>query len=65
MINDFSVFISRLKSWFKHQQSQDLRKIEIKLFDNKATAESPVADILLQNGFEKNGDELVLWPSAV
>jgi ATP-dependent Lhr-like helicase len=40
-------------------------RIEIRQINNLAAAESPWADHLLETGFEKDGQRLVLWPSAI
>jgi len=39
--------------------------IEIHQIDHRPAAASPAAEVLVQNGFEKDGTKLVLWPSAV
>lgn len=62
---DADVFLAQLKNWFKQNPDQGLRKIEIKSINGITPAESEWLDVLLAHGFEKNGSELVLWPSAV
>jgi len=40
-------------------------RIEIHQIDNRPATASPAAEFLVEYGFEKEGDRLVLWPSAV
>ena len=40
-------------------------RIEIHRINNAAAADSPWAGHLLQTGFEKDDNRLVLWPSAI
>jgi hypothetical protein len=39
--------------------------MEIQEINGQPAVKSPLAEHLINNGFEKSGDQLVLWPSAV
>ncbi len=67
------------KSW-EHSMTRDLvlalkqllarnkgtmRRIRIETIDDKAITESPRSKVFLEHGFEKNGDIVELWPSAL
>ena len=41
-----------------------VNRIEIRQVNNLPAAKSPLANLLLETGFEKDGARLVLWPSA-
>ena len=42
-----------------------VNRIEIREINRLPAAESKIADQLMEFGFEKDGDTLILWPSAV
>ena len=51
-----------LKIPYPHRRAN---RIEIHQINSHPAATSPCADQLLKTGFEKDGEKLVLWPSAV
>jgi hypothetical protein len=40
-------------------------RLEIQQINNQPAAASPYADKLMKTGFEKDGDKMILWPSAI
>ncbi len=55
-----------IKNWLKLPAALTFRqRMEVSLIDGKVAVNSPVAQIFTKNGFEINGDKLVLWPSAL
>lgn len=42
-----------------------MRRLRIETIDNNAVAESPRSAVFLDHGFEKNGEIVELWPSAL
>jgi len=42
-----------------------VNRIEIRRINNFPAAKSPLSNLLLKTGFEKDGTRLVLWPSAI
>ena len=39
-------------------------RLEIHHINSQPAASSPMADQLIESGFEKDGAKLILWPSA-
>lgn len=58
--------INVFKSWL--QLPADIRprrRIDVLHINNQPAAECKLAEAFLRNGFEKDGEKLVLWPSGV
>ncbi|MCD4693157.1 MAG: hypothetical protein K8R79_09595 [Calditrichales bacterium] len=55
-----------IKNWLKLRQGiKPKRRIEIETIDGESAAQNKSADLFIKCGFEKNGNKLVLWQSAV
>jgi hypothetical protein len=55
-----------IKEWLRLSPlARPRRKIVISLIDGQDAVQSSLAEELLKNGFEKDGEKLVLWPSRV
>jgi len=55
-----------LKIWLKLPDLyRPKKRLEIETVDNKAAAQHELAAVFTANGYETDGDKLVLWPSGV
>jgi ATP-dependent Lhr-like helicase len=62
----WQLIADRLRSYLKMPYPiKPVNRIEIRQINNIPAAKSPLADHLLETGFEKDGTRLVLWPSAI
>lgn len=58
--------INQIKSWlFLPQDLRPRKKIEIQQINNKPVISSEYSLRFLENGFEKNGEILEIWPSGL
>jgi len=58
--------VQRLREYLKMPDPiKPLNRIEIRQINNLPAVKSPWASHLLETGFEKDGERLVLWPSAI
>ncbi|NOY59965.1 MAG: hypothetical protein GXO75_13695 [Calditrichaeota bacterium] len=58
--------IEALKIWLKLPEPlRPRKKLEIAFIDENPAAKSPFAPEFFRNGFETDGNKLVLWPSAL
>jgi len=61
----WQLIVQRLREYLKMPYPiQPVTRIEVRQINNLPAAKSPWADHLLETGFEKDGQRLVLWPSA-
>ena len=62
----FGDLIAALKNWLLLPPNLRPRsKLQVSSIDNVPAVAFEKADVFLENGFEKKGEQLVLWPSAV
>jgi ATP-dependent Lhr-like helicase len=62
----WQLIADRLRSYLKMPYPiKPVNRIEIRQINNIPAAKSPLADHLLETGFEKDDTRLVLWPSAI
>jgi ATP-dependent Lhr-like helicase len=60
------LIVNRLREYLKMPYPlKPVNRIEIRQINNLPAAKSPLANLLLETGFEKDGERLVLWPSAI
>jgi len=58
--------IQIFKSWLQLPASlRPRRRIEISQINEQAASECKLAEAFVRNGFERDGEKLVLWPSGV
>jgi ATP-dependent Lhr-like helicase len=63
---NWQLIVHRLREYLKMPDPiKPVNRIEIRRINNLPAAKSPWANQLLENGFEKDGTRLVLWPSAL
>lgn len=62
----WQLIVQRLGEYLKMPDPiKPLNRIEIRQINDLPAAKSPWANQLLKTGFEKDGERLVLWPSAI
>jgi len=61
----WQLIVDRLRGYLKMPYPiKPVNRIEIRQINNLPATKNPLADHLLETGFEKDGARLVLWPSA-
>ena len=58
--------INTLKNWMRLPDTiRPKKKIEIETIDEVPSVKSNIAEIFYEEGFEREGNVIVLWPSGV